>query len=1072
MNKQSFTNLMTLWCNVEALNPQDAPKEDAQREDPVRNWTSEIPPPWLDSGFGRRYIPQNRMWRHRVFASLFQREKYIDLIQRYLGKQPDVYEARPGGKACVFSVAFDEKGRPIVQSFNISMSAWGFGVIATQGIAALNGRVDCDVTGLHDYDYEGDETRSSSGFACLDKQVDMLRSELAWRLGHLPEDQPVDYEWFLDFLILVNEKLHLVDLVGSYPECRIHSNWVVRPEEPKPGVKPKAKKQPISTDDDLLNSFYVKDLNRLIGIGWDGLGRGIHAYLNDEASHTRIDVREDRESALKILNPKNFPRGCWPSEHPLVWSQQVAINAMWHELADGAGLFAVNGPPGTGKTTLLRDVVAAVVVERAQVLARKGPRVFGSRHSVSVGERTIPFFELDPSLSGFSIVVASSNNGAVNNISLELPKANAIHDIWNDRVDFYGDIASELIGEPAWAMTAGQLGRKDNRGKFASKFWWQSSIKEKNPAGEPIAFQTAGLRERLEALKNGKSSPLMTWGAAVKAFQEASDEELALRNTLGKMADAPEECAVLNQELNYLGNERKENLKQVDLCIQRINSLTNQVANANKLKEKLEGRQNNLKATKPGILEFLATLGKSHREWRDEINSIHRDIRKVEDELDLLAAGVNEEKHKQANYENRVEQQNQATRRLQTQIDDMDVALLSYQRLLGSAWPNMNDTTDNQEKSSPWADQNWREARIKLFVAALNLHRAFIEDNAAQMLTNLGAAMDMLSGNLRGEKERAIALDSLALVCPVISTTFAAVHSFLGDIGAESIGWLLIDEAGQATPQAAVGSIWRARRTVVVGDPLQIEPVVTLPYPIESSLASIGMGVEKRWHPSLTSAQVLADASTSIGTWVGGGDHALWVGAPLRVHRRCDDPMFSISNAVAYDGLMVHHKQPSNASFDESEWIDVPSGQSGAGNWIEAEGVALRQLVNRLKGQGALAQDMFIISPFKDVAYKAKSIGMDLGLDESRIGTVHTAQGKESQIVILVLGGGTAGARDWAASKPNMLNVAVSRAKARLFVIGDRSEWSKRRYFDVLAREIGSSNFRVERMFPIFGGRD
>ena len=56
--------------------------------------------------------------------------------------------------------------------------------------------------------------------------------------------------------------------------------------------------------------------------------------------------------------------------------------------------------------------------------------------------------------------------------------------------------------------------------------------------------------------------------------------------------------------------------------------------------------------------------------------------------------------------------------------------------------------------------------------------------------------------------------------------------------------------------------------------------------------------------------------------------------------------------------------------------------------------------------------------------------------------------------MILVLGGGNDGAREWAALTPNLLNVAVSRAKDRLYVIGDRSKWEAHQYFDVLAKKL------------------
>jgi superfamily I DNA and/or RNA helicase len=309
----------------------------------------------------------------------------------------------------------------------------------------------------------------------------------------------------------------------------------------------------------------------------------------------------------------------------------------------------------------------------------------------------------------------------------------------------------------------------------------------------------------------------------------------------------------------------------------------------------------------------------------------------------------------------------------------------------------------------------------------------------------------------------------LFLVVPVISTTFASIARCFGPLGREQLGWLLIDEAGQATPQAAVGALYRAKRAIVIGDPLQIQPVVTTPPKLIRAIFSEFNVNTEDWAAPDMSVQTVADRVSWFGTNILTDDGDIWVGSPLRVHRRCENPMFKISNHVAYDGLMVYGTQPGTSPIGdilgESLWIDVDG--DAIGKWSEAEGKRALALLRKLLDGGLEDPDMFFITPFRIVAQKLREMirsersiaerlpGGAWDWTRDRVGTVHTFQGKEADTVVIVLGAPldvSTGARRWAGHPPNLLNVAVTRAKRRLYVIGKREAWKNAGAFSYLAQ--------------------
>jgi hypothetical protein len=175
--------------------------------------------------------------------------------------------------------------------------------------------------------------------------------------------------------------------------------------------------------------------------------------------------------------------------------------------------------------------------------------------------------------------------------------------------------------------------------------------------------------------------------------------------------------------------------------------------------------------------------------------------------------------------------------------------------------------------------------------------------------------------------------------------------------------------------------------------------------------------------------------------------------------------MFKVANRVSYDGLMVHgtHLAKSEVGkvwLGESCWIDIPSTNSD-GPWVSAQGKVAVALVRRIKAteKGLFTEDgiahVYVITPFRAVAKRIRSDLYAVVKNENKkiAVTVHTFQGREADVVIFLLGGDPKKSVGWATEEANILNVALTRARRRLYVIGDHSMWNNA-HFKELAKEL------------------
>lgn len=905
------------------------------------------------------------------------------------------------------------------------------------------------------------------------------------------------------------------------------------------------------------------------------------------------DEEKFYEEISEILNIGNAPLGKWPSRFMPALMQQVAINLATSNhkkglFAECGNIFSVNGPPGTGKTTLLKEIITNNIVEKAKILCQynKPDDAFESV-KFEYGNINGAYSKYFPDwfrfkneqITEYGMLVTSCNNTAVENITKELPlrsgitenlkeikegsspdsremadQLKIIRDLFStsegeDSDIYFTDYASKLFRNNAWGLIAAPLGKKSN----ISDYYYNVL----NPILNDLMKKNSDIEGHIDKYKEAKekfSNQLKKVEELRKTLKNYGDvslkshllnftyDKIRKKNTVS-IAEAEEEYKVLDGQLNDIGIEideindifRKhtELSKEADskvtetekkiqaLSEQKINYL-NEALNAEKsvgifsrlfrttryqtahdLAESLRSEAHRCDTDISGESQLLDEERKEADRCRNNKNETSKKLQESQElikklQKDQLEIKKKTEQLKREINEAKFEAEASESESEKILKDYIDAGDMKSGRILDEVF--ISEMLSEDEKAStkaqitnPWSTEEFNREREKLFYFALKMTKEFVlsSKSCRKNLCILGQYWGLKKENKEkikfNEHDREAMIGSLFqtlfLLTPVISSTFASVGRLLKDVKTPGcIGTLIIDEAGQAQPQMAVGSLFRVKKAIIVGDPKQIEPVVTDDLKLlkeaysEPALAN--------YKSKSLSVQSCADTINPFGTFFDNEtDYPDWVGCPLIVHRRCISPMYDISNSISYDGIMKQQtllpSESKTSTFfsDKSLWIDVPGKEIGNGNHYVAEqgkkiceivDDAFRKANNRTSElQVDSIPDLYIISPFTSVdnglreaiktyaksnknSVLAKSKSLNEWLNKN-IGTVHKFQGKEANEVIFVLGCDDSQKDRYSVKhfiNSNIVNVAATRAKYRFYIVGDFNVWKNNEYIE------------------------
>ncbi len=780
----------------------------------------------------------------------------------------------------------------------------------------------------------------------------------------------------------------------------------------------------------------------------------LYKCLSEELININVNLYEKITTpnfeSIKTINSVDgsIPhRGQMTGLYPLAQSQREAVNTMGIiNSSKSSEVLAVSGPPGTGKTTLLQSVVASMLV--TNVL----------NNDINIIDNII---DENTKFNPLPIIVATStNNQAVTNIIdsfSKIPKVGIdnLEERWIDGVDSF----------------ATYLPSDTKRNEAKSKI--------KNNEAKLNNYQYTSIKDR-EFIQNAEN---------------------IIDSSKTKMINSA--CKYYNTELTniYKVMERLfSQLKNIDInrcallkCIEDIKQYKGFISNNNvtdyvsEIKE-LKSRKEKLKNSTDKYYVRLKEWEKFYKDlsiWEKLFSSFKS--YKIKLKTKILEYCTDEERNN-----------------LSDEIKFIDV-----QELISKWINNNNELIKEIENSIAFFEEQLKIAsdiivRLsdnKCYIPILNDKKTISEFIPSKIIDYIDTKVRyiefwlavhinecrflnreyILSWNAKGctfQNCLENFYNQIALISPCfVMTFFTLPDNFKCFISKKEdipylynfIDLLIVDEAGQCSPEIASASFSLAKQAIVVGDEMQIPPVYNIDIYKDLSVANktkviINDDICSFFESGISASQgnIMRMAKNACNYKSNDFDRGLF----LSEHRRCYDNIISYCNDLVYNGQLIPMRNKDEINADKTRVLDetiyplmgyynIPTETStqmtngtSRYNKEEADGIAkwlnenFDNISNQYKNKDMdidMGNIIAVITPFKAqvsvIRQSLKTYASKFYRNIS-VGTVHTFQGAERKVIIFST---VYGARDnckFIDNNKNLMNVAVSRAKDAFWVFG------------------------------------